>query len=736
MNRLAYIWKYVIPALLILSTTYVLVQVALTALHDEKKQKFEAFAAVIEHQLHDHPELYSASASVAESYVREHIQPLLDRLFVSNSDLSGSIYLAGTGEIVAMAPKHQLKITLPFPSKNQELKTVQATGAARYYSTFSRLRNMDVYTYSAPVRHNGRTVAVININQSLTSVSKQMQAIYITGTIVAGVALSFLALMWVTEYRRERRLKSEQAKLVRWLRCYIENEDSSGDLIDAKLTLLSGLSREFLKSLHLAQYARRQKKQVLNHLSVGIVTFNANRELQYINPFFAKSTGYTLEELREWTPEIWQKFYTVNDDTDLQSLIDEQGGFENQVVLFKRKDGKEIPFSVTARRLPEFEGESLGVLLICNDLSHEFALTRLEQKAHYMFNSIPLSVVLVDAAQRIEFVNPAACHLFGLGERDILNRALRDAMPWETKEGEPEEHRLFADIDQVLTYGMRGHLSDTKINMRGREYDLEIDLFPIFNPYTAESDGCMILIKDKTVYREWEELSQRVDAHSHYVQMAATIAHEVRNPMTSVRGFLQLLAGEVEGSTQKMYLDVMQTEIDRMNSILSEYLSMARTPQPAWEPLDLTDLVRDTFLLLEGEANYRGVTIQLDTATGCKINGIGRELKQVLINLVRNAFDAFDGQAEPGCIDIALTESAEDGMYHVSVTDNGCGIAEEQLGKIFTPFFTTKAMGTGLGLPVCKKIAESHGGTLRVSSKVGEGTTFTIELPKAEEEPA
>jgi PAS domain S-box-containing protein len=719
-QRMTYFLKYMVPALLIILTTFELVQVALTSLYDEKQHKLSTLSVVLEHQIQATHVTFDPHKSTREQ-LEEKLQPLLDDLYLEDTDLGGAIYLTGREQLVAFAPLSDLhgEISDHYPMSPAIRQTVDS-GKPNFISDYSAWRGEKTYSYIYPLQENGKIVAILCLTQPYKSFSEQLRSIYLSGITICLLALMFLLVAAVGEYRRWKRLHMEQDRLVAWLKTY--NENTSPDLLDEQFTLLRELPSEFQNAIGLAQFERQQRQHVLNGLPLGIMTIDVHDQIRYVNPYFGRLIGYEPQEIMNWTMEEWRAQYRMYSGGFLIEIYDREP-IENHRGLLRHKDGSDIPFSVTVRSMLDENNELFGYLLMFNDLSNEFKLNRLEQKTHHMFNSVPLSVILTDGEHKINYINPAVSRMFGSNEHELIGHTFGDSLPWTFPQ---QELDLQEQITHVQVTGMRSRLADVKCIVQGREYDLELDFFPITDPFSGDTDGSMILIKDMTLAREWEELSQRIDMHSSYVQMAATIAHEVRNPMTSVRGFLQLLGGSnISGDQQRMYLEVMQMEIDRMNAILSEYLSMARNPQPQWERIDLADLIRETLLVLEGEANYRGLSLKLDLAPDCLVHGLSRELKQVLINLVRNAFDAMEDTH--GRIGIALEQ--RDATYHIHVTDNGCGISEEQLSRIFDPFFTTKAMGTGLGLPVCKKIIEAHHGTLSVQSEVGVSTRFTIELP-------
>lgn len=210
-------------------------------------------------------------------------------------------------------------------------------------------------------------------------------------------------------------------------------------------------------------------------------------------------------------------------------------------------------------------------------------------------------------------------------------------------------------------------------------------------------------------------------------QLAAGAVHEIRNPLTSVKGFIQLLQNEVEGSPRAEYFDIIIDEIDRVDTIVSEFLKLAKPAQPNRKPSDLKGLWEDIRVLMEGEAFLVNVNIKEDLSERIKPVLIDREqIKQVLINVVRNSFEAM---ADGGILTVRLYEIESQKEVCLEISDTGIGMEEETARRIFVPFFTTKENGTGLGLAVSLTIMESHGGRMEVKSKKGNGTTTFIYFP-------
>ncbi|WP_161780744.1 ATP-binding protein [Tumebacillus flagellatus] len=716
MNRkLPTVLKLLLPALLLLCTTILLVFVAFNALYQEKQEKLSAMSLLLQHRMGSDPGLSFAMSSGNDALLYQRFQALLDETFPADNDLSGSLYIRATNQVVAYAPVQRNPRLLPYTLESvaPETETLLKTGQPQFYFTISKIRNVRVYNYSIPLYRDGSVYAVLNVNQSTEKIERQQTFIWVSGLGVCLVSLTVWLAMGLRSERHERHLQREQEKLIEWVKSY-DGDSFSGETLDSKFELLKDLPQAFQNAVDLARRYRHQQRNVLDQVPLGLLTFDATGRVNYVNPYLCEMFGYPQEQLLTWDGTEYRSRFRFLDGTYPLDELQAGKRVENRVGVGRNSDGEEIPFSLSIRPFPSTGNGAPAWLVLVYNRSQEFAIDRLTQQTQVLLQSVALNVLLVDANLQIEHISPELCSLVGRREMDLIGKKLPDVELWQFPEN---GQALGLALERVLQTCRREHLEQQRALMHGREYVLELDLFPIRNPLSQEADGCMVFVKDITLYQEWEQLSRRVDAHSHYVQMAATIAHEVRNPMTSVRGFLQLLAKKMEGGEHQMYLDVMQSEIDRMNAILSEYLSMARPAQGS-EQVDLASLVRETFLVLEGEANYRGVQLGLELEEGYRLEGNARELKQVLINLVRNAFDAMNGT--DGKIDIRLHGGV------IAVADNGCGMNPEQMERIFEPFFTTKAAGTGLGLPVCRKIVESHGGTLEVTSVPGRGTVFTV----------
>ncbi|WAH37866.1 ATP-binding protein [Alicyclobacillus dauci] len=240
--------------------------------------------------------------------------------------------------------------------------------------------------------------------------------------------------------------------------------------------------------------------------------------------------------------------------------------------------------------------------------------------------------------------------------------------------------------------------------------------------------------KTQALEETQEILHQRTnqsDKHAVIGKLAAGIAHEVRNPLTSIRGFIQLLMPQLQSIGKESYGEILLSEIDRANGIIREFLSAAKhdTAMTA-ESVHVGNLLHEMFLLCQGEATLKGCLLDVDSAVDAHVVIDERQLKQVLLNIIHNGLDAIESQTSDGQGKLSVKASADDEHVRIVVQDNGVGISDKTKHYLFSPFYTTKPHGTGLGLAVCKRIVESYGGRIEVRSELGVGTEFELIFPR------
>lgn len=205
-------------------------------------------------------------------------------------------------------------------------------------------------------------------------------------------------------------------------------------------------------------------------------------------------------------------------------------------------------------------------------------------------------------------------------------------------------------------------------------------------------------------------------------QLAAGIAHEIRNPLTSLKGFLQLLQAGV--SREDAYHNIMVDEIEKMENITSELLFISKPMTDHKEMVKLPEMVEDVVTLLQPEAKLKNIEIKMKQISSQNVNCDRSQIKQVFINILKNAIEAMDA---PGCIKIS-SQLQKQGMA-IDISDEGPGIPEEIIHKLGEPFFTTKQNGTGLGLMITRQILERHEGKLEILQNEETGSTFKVILP-------
>ncbi|PKN16410.1 MAG: sensor histidine kinase, partial [Deltaproteobacteria bacterium HGW-Deltaproteobacteria-23] len=209
-------------------------------------------------------------------------------------------------------------------------------------------------------------------------------------------------------------------------------------------------------------------------------------------------------------------------------------------------------------------------------------------------------------------------------------------------------------------------------------------------------------------------------------EMAAVLAHEIRNPLGSIRGTAEILRDDYPpGNPKHEFIEIQIKETERLNHVVEDFLRMARQQPGELRECSLRDELETIITLLNGDARQRGISLLLEEISGkALISADGEKLRQAFLNIILNAL-----QATPAGGSVTITVSSSAAGYEISFVDSGSGIDAAALGKIFDPFFTTKVDGTGLGLAVTRKIVEAHGGQLTVTSEVGKGSTVTVVLP-------
>jgi len=243
--------------------------------------------------------------------------------------------------------------------------------------------------------------------------------------------------------------------------------------------------------------------------------------------------------------------------------------------------------------------------------------------------------------------------------------------------------------------------------------------------------GLLYGVRRQASFHEREREQLRLERMMCVNQLTAGIAHEIRNPLTSIKGFIQLMARRGDKPVSPEHLEIIISEIGRIDNLISEFQMLAKPlKETLFEKVDVCKLLHDVLLLMEGQFDNKNIAFDLQLPqSDCLALGDIAQLKQVFINLVKNALEAVpvDGN-------VAVIVSRQKDMMAITVENDGEGISPEIVEKLGTPFFTTKANGTGLGLSVCYSIIQNHGGKILISSQAGRRTAFTVLVPAADHE--
>lgn len=250
----------------------------------------------------------------------------------------------------------------------------------------------------------------------------------------------------------------------------------------------------------------------------------------------------------------------------------------------------------------------------------------------------------------------------------------------------------------------------------------------------SEIKALLFVFRDMTFFNRFKEEFRKNESLAQMTTMAAGVAHEIKNPLASISIYLQLMDkimeknGSMTREEAKKYLDVVSEEVDRINKIAVDFLYAVKPMKVNLAICNVNDIVKKTVSVVSAELKEKGIAFKQHLAVSLpKVLADSSLIQQSILNLINNAMQAMpEDRKDPA---ITVSTFMENDMVKISVADNGCGMTEEQMSKIFEPYYTTKSSGTGLGLTVLFKIMKQHEGDVTVSSTPGVGSEFTLQIP-------
>ncbi|MEK3974298.1 MULTISPECIES: ATP-binding protein [unclassified Psychrobacillus] len=339
-----------------------------------------------------------------------------------------------------------------------------------------------------------------------------------------------------------------------------------------------------------------------------------------------------------------------------------------------------------------------------------------ESYLQLFFDNAKDSITVFDKNNKIIEVNPAFEELYGWKREEVIGQSVTIISP---------QYQLDEARRQEVLNGASYHFLETTDRKKdGTYFDAQITFSPIYD-YNKKLIALSIISRDVSFKKETETLLLQSEKLKIAGEMAAGVAHEIRNPITVISGFMQIMNGDPSQPYYR-YTKVIENEIERINYIISEFLVLAKPHAKLPKKYDLKKSLDDILVLFQPEINLNGILLTTELLEGPIIlYGEEGQMKQVLINLVKNAIEAITDNGE---IHISCSIEPSE-IVIIKIRDNGVGMDTHTAGKVFDPFFSTKVNGTGLGMMISEKIISEHGGNILIESDKNHGTTVTIQLP-------
>lgn len=578
----------------------------------------------------------------------------------------------------------------------------------------------------------------VQVNAALQRAKKEKKVSFKNVPIYLSGELSFVHLTLKSFFRQYHKLyvlfiekaKEEAARapvsggedgqlhLQHLYRTVKELEASNDALVSANQKLqeenkkLTALNRAFEKKVNELNTLKNDLNNLLTSTNIAAVFLDQELKLKLFTPEAANMFDLKKEDLSRPADKLTERFNYKEYADDIKRTL-----YENKTVVkeFEMPNGgwytvKMMPYYASGKKVE-------GIVVTFTNVT-ELKMTN--EALHISSQAIdqsPANILLTSVDGSVTYANKRFCRMLEKHLDDLIGGDVFNIY---------RKHFHCDDLNRFWKHVLDKKPWSGELNYQDREQQdrwEQISLIPVEDS-AGNVHQVMLISEDITNQKRSEKMLMKSEMLSAVGQLAAGIAHEIRNPLTSLKGFLQLMIQSKK--YQKDYAEVMMSEFIRLEAIINEFLVLAKTKSTTFDPVQVNSIVEDVCMVLESQAVLNNVRIEKQLSGDLpEILAVSNELKQVFLNILKNAIEAME-DAEGF---ITIRSYYEKDSVFITFEDQGKGISKDVLEKLGEPFYTTKEKGTGLGLMVTFKIIENHGGSIHFESEEGKGTTVKLKLP-------
>lgn len=436
--------------------------------------------------------------------------------------------------------------------------------------------------------------------------------------------------------------------------------------------------------------------------------FNLEGKVQWVNSAMEEALGYSSEEMTNID------FFTLIHPDDRTSAL----GLIDNVTKNNTSSPIEVRFSLKNKTIKYYEWyiyfdpHNQFYYSVARDISSSKEYEEKLLRLNTIVESSLDAIYAIDENGCIRSWNNAAQQIFGYSKEEIIGESINTL-------AFPEQKDEMDGILRIIRNGETYSYESIRQKKTGEVVVVFITLAPIKDS-VGKVLGSSAVARDISAHQKFEKEIARIDKLNTIAELASVISHEVRNPMTTVKGFLQLLYNKINDKTFKEYFEIMIEEMERVNSILQEFNNIGKLKEGKRTRHNLNSIIKSLSPLLDADAIHQGKMIKFNLKDVPDLLIDANETRQLILNLTRNALESMVHNGR-----VIVRTCSDDHQVTLSVQDQGQGINPEDMEKLGTPFFSTKKEGTGLGLYVCYEIAQRNNAKINVDTSP-RGTTFSV----------